>query len=232
MLSDLKARVCQANFDLTSRGLVMGTFGNASGIDRDSGHVVIKPSGASYEQMRPKRMVVVSLDTGEVVEGKLRPSSDTATHLAIYRAFESVGGVVHTHSLRASAWAQARRELPPLGTTHADSFHGPVPITRELTAEEIADAYEANTGAAIVERFAGLDPAAMPAVLVAGHGPFAWGGTPEEAVNNAEALEMVAALAERTLAINTDAPLLSQAQLDKHFLRKHGPGACYGQESR
>jgi len=232
MLNELKERVCQANIDLVHQGLVVQTFGNVSGVDRESGHVVIKPSGVSYDQMKPKQMVVLSLATGEIVEGDLRPSSDTPTHLAFYRAFESVGGVVHTHSTYASAWAQARRDLPAFGTTHADFFHGPIPITRELTADEIADDYEANTGTVIVERFAELDPAAMPAVLVAGHGPFAWGPTVEKAVENGVALEIVARLAIETLRINADAQPLSQAQLNKHFFRKHGPGAYYGQEGK
>ncbi len=232
MLNELKDRVCRANIDLVHQGLVVQTFGNVSGVDRESGHVVIKPSGVSYDQMKPKQMVVLSLATGEIVEGDLRPSSDTPTHLAFYRAFESVGGVVHTHSTYASAWAQARRDLPAFGTTHADFFHGPIPITRELTADEIADDYEANTGTVIVERFAELDPAAMPAVLVAGHGPFAWGPTVEKAVENGVALEIVARLAIETLRINADAQPLSQAQLNKHFFRKHGPGAYYGQEGK
>lgn len=232
MLNELKERVCQANIDLVHQGLVVQTFGNVSGVDRESGHVVIKPSGVSYNQMKPRQMVVLSLGSGEIVEGDLRPSSDTPTHLAFYRAFESVGGVVHTHSTYASAWAQARRHLPAFGTTHADFFHGPIPITRELTAEEIADDYEANTGAVSVERFADLDPAAMPAVLVAGHGPFAWGPTVEKAVENGVALEIVARLAIETLRINPDAQPLSQAQLNKHFFRKHGPGAYYGQEGK
>jgi len=232
MLDDLKKRVCQANIDLVHQGLVVQTFGNASGVDRDSGHVVIKPSGVSYDQLKPKQMVVLELETGRIVEGDLRPSSDTPTHLALYREFESLGGVVHTHSVYASAWAQARCELPALGTTHADFFHGAIPVTRELTAEEIADDYEANTGAVIVERFARLDPASMPAALVAGHGPFAWGPTVEKAVENGVALEIVARLASETLRVNPDAPPLSQAQLDKHFFRKHGPDAYYGQDNR
>ena len=230
MLDELKQRVCQANLDLVSEGLVAGTFGNVSGIDRASGYVVIKPSGVSYETLTPEQLVVLSLETGETIEGDLNPSSDTPTHLALYRAFESIGGVVHTHSTFASAWAQARREIPVLGTTHADFFHGPVPVTRELTADEIAGDYEANTGAVIVERFADSDPGHMPAVLVAGHGPFAWGPTVEIAVENAAALETAARMASDTLAIRSDAQSLSPAQLDQHFFRKHGPDATYGQD--
>jgi L-ribulose-5-phosphate 4-epimerase len=232
MLEQLKQRVCKANLDLVTQGLVVQTFGNASGIDRDSGQMVIKASGVPYENMTAEDMVVVSLDTGEVIGSDLRPSSDTPTHLALYRAFTTIGGVIHTHSIKASAWAQARKEIPPLGTTHADFFHGPVPIARELTKDEIADAYEANTGLVIIERFAELDPGEMPAVLVAGHGPFAWGPTVEKAVENAVALEIVAQLAIETLRISPDPQPLSQAQLDKHFLRKHGPGAYYGQENK
>jgi len=230
MLDTLKQRVCQANLDLVTQGLVVQTFGNASGVDRDSGQMVIKASGVPYDAMTADDMVVVSLETGEVIGSDLRPSSDTPTHLSIYKAFAGVGGVIHTHSTTASAWAQARKEIPALGTTHADFFHGPVPITRELTTEEIADAYEANTGEVIVERFADLDPGEMPAVLVAGHGPFAWGPTVEKAVENAVALEIVARLAIETLRISPRPQPLSQAQLDKHFFRKHGPGAYYGQE--
>ena len=230
MLDELRQRVCQANLDLVSEGLVAGTFGNVSGIDRASGHVVIKPSGVSYETLTPEQLVVLSLATGEVVEGDLNPSSDTPTHLALYRAFENIGGVVHTHSTFASAWAQARREIPVLGTTHADFFHGPVPVTRELTTDEIAGDYEANTGGVIVERFAEIDPGHIPAALVGGHGPFAWGPTVEAAVESAVALEIVARLACETLRINADAQPLSPAQLDQHFFRKHGPDASYGQK--
>lgn len=230
MLDELKQRVCQANLDLVRHGLVVQTFGNASGVDRQSGHVVIKPSGVPYEGMTPEQMVVLSLETGDVVEGDLRPSSDAPTHLALYRAFDGLGGVIHTHSVSATAWAQARQELPVLGTTHADFFHGPVPVARELTAAEIAGDYEANTGAVIVERFADSDPEHIPAVLVAGHGPFAWGPTVEIAVENAAALETAARMASDTLAIRSDAQSLSPAQLDQHFFRKHGPDATYGQD--
>ena len=230
MLAKLRQRVCRANLDLVAKGLVAGTFGNVSGIDRDGGRVVIKPSGVSYETLTPEQLVVLSLETGETIEGDLNPSSDTPTHLALYRAFESIGGVVHTHSTFASAWAKARREIPVLGTTHADFFHGPVPVTRELTADEIAGDYEANTGVVIVERFAQLDPGHIPAALVGGHGPFTWGPTVEAAVESAVALEIVARLACETLRINADAQPLSPAQLDQHFFRKHGPDASYGQK--
>ena len=232
MLEELKQRVCQANLDLVTQGLVVQTFGNASGVDRDSGQMVIKASGVPYDTMTADHMVVVSLETGEVVGSDLRPSSDTPTHLSLYRAFAAVGGVVHTHSIHAGAWAQARKEIPALGTTHADFFHGAIPITRELSPDEIADAYEANTGAVIVERFAEIDPGHMPAVLVAGHGPFAWGPTVAKAVENAVALEIVARLAIETVRVSPDPQPLSQAQLDKHFFRKHGPEAYYGQENK
>ena len=232
MLEDLKQRVCQANLDLVTQGLVVQTFGNASSIDRDSGRMVIKASGVPYDTMTADDMVVVSLETGEVIGSDLRPSSDTPTHLSLYRGFADIGGVIHTHSTKASAWAQARKEIPALGTTHADFFHGPVPITRELLPEEIADAYELNTGLVILERFVELDPGEMPAVLVAGHGPFAWGPTVEKAVEYAVALEIVATLAIETLRISPKPQPLSQAQLDKHFFRKHGPGAYYGQENK
>ncbi|HDZ21326.1 hypothetical protein LCGC14_0181110 [marine sediment metagenome] len=230
MLDELKQRVCQANCDLVTEGLVLQTFGNVSGVDRQSGRVVIKPSGVSYKTMSPDQMVVVALETGEVVEGDLRASSDTPTHLALYRAFEGIGGVVHTHSPHATAWAQARTDIPVLGTTHADHFYGAVPVTRDLDGSEIADDYEANTGAVIVERLADLDPCQMSAALVAGHGPFAWGETVEQAVDNAVALEIVARLAAQTLQIVANPTPLSQAMLDKHFLRKHGPGSYYGQQ--
>ncbi|MHC4561627.1 MAG: L-ribulose-5-phosphate 4-epimerase AraD [Planctomycetota bacterium] len=229
MLDELKQRVCQANRDLVAEGLVAGTFGNVSGIDRDTGIVAIKPSGVGYDQMTPDQMVLVSLESGDVVEGELRPSSDAPTHLALYRAFGQIGGVIHTHSLHATAWAQACREIPPLGTTHADHFYGPIPCTRPLSAEEIADNYEANTGAVIVERFAEIPPLQMPAVLVVSHGPFAWGETVATAVRNAVALEIVARMAAETVRISPDVAGIDRALLDKHFLRKHGPGSYYGQ---
>lgn len=232
MLEQLKKAVCQANLDLVGEGLVIQTFGNVSGIDRERGLVVIKPSGVAYDRMKPEHMVVVSLQTAEVVEGKLRPSSDTPTHLVLYRAFKDIGGIVHTHSLHATAWAQARREIPPLGTTHADFGYGPVPCTRLMTAKEIKSDYEVNTGHVIVERFAGLDPLDRPAVLVARHGPFAWGRTPNEAVHHAVVLEFLARLAGETLRINPKIPTMQRVLLDKHFLRKHGPAAYYGQNGQ
>lgn len=229
MLAELKQQVCQANLDLVRAGLVLQTFGNVSGIDRDNGCVVIKPSGVSYETMRPEQMVVVALETGQVVEGDLRPSSDTPTHLVLYRAWPAVGGIVHTHSLYATAWAQAAREIPALGTTHADYFHGPVPCTRRLAVREIRGEYEAQTGQVIVERFTRLDPRALPGVLVASHGPFAWGRTAAEAVHHAVILEYLARLASETLQIGPRTKPMQTVLLDKHFLRKHGPGAYYGQ---
>jgi len=230
MLDELKTAVCRANRALYDAGLIVQTFGNVSGVDRDGGHVVIKPSGVAYDAMTPEQMVVVSLDRGEVVEGTLSPSSDTPAHLELYRAFTAVGSVVHTHSMHATAWAQARREIPVLGTTHADTFYGPVPCTRAMTAQEIRADYEANTGKVIVERFKDLDPMHLPGVLVAGHGPFAWGADPAGAVRNGVILEYLALLAARTLAIDPYARAISKDLLDKHFLRKHGPEAYYGQD--
>jgi L-ribulose-5-phosphate 4-epimerase len=228
-LSELKRQVCQANLDLVREGLVVQTFGNVSGIDRERGWVVIKPSGVPYDRMRPQHMVVVSLATGKVVAGKLKPSSDTPTHLVLYRAFPDVGGVVHTHSLCATAWAQARRAIPPLGTTHADYFGGPVPCTRPLRPREIREAYEANTGYVIVERFARRKPLDFPGVLVASHGPFAWGTTPEDAVHHAVVIEFLARLASETLRVEPATRPMAAALHHKHFSRKHGSGAYYGQ---
>lgn len=230
-INELKEQVCQANLKLVEEGLVIQTWGNVSGIDRDEGRIVIKPSGVPYDGMEPRHMVVVSLETGQVVEGDLKPSSDTPTHLALYRAFRSIGGVVHTHSLFATAWAQACRDLPALGTTHADYFHGPVPCTRAMAPEEIRQDYEANTGHVIVERLAGLDPLAFPAVLVASHGPFAWGHSLASAVENAVVLEHLARLASETVRIQPQVPPMAPALLDKHFLRKHGSSAYYGQKT-
>jgi L-ribulose-5-phosphate 4-epimerase len=230
MLEELKREVCRANLDLVKEGLVIQTWGNASGIDRRSGLVVIKPSGVPYAGMKPKHMVVVSLDSGKVVEGGFKPSSDTPTHLALYRAFKEIGGVVHTHSLYATAWAQARRGIPAYGTTQADYWHGEVRCTRPLTQKEIRADYEANTGRVIVEQFKGLDPLQHPAVLVASHGPFTWGGKVRDAVHNAAVLEFVARLAGETLRINPKIKPVHPVLLDKHFLRKHGPEAYYGQK--
>jgi L-ribulose-5-phosphate 4-epimerase len=224
----LREMVCEANLELVRRGLVLYTFGNASGIDRARGLVAIKPSGVPYETMKPEDIVVVDLE-GRNVEGNLRPSSDLATHLILYAAFSEIGGVVHTHSRHATVWAQANREIPCLGTTHADYFHGPVPVTQELPVSEIEDAYEANTGRAIVRRFRNLNPLRMPAVLVAGHAPFTWGSSVAEAAHRAVILEEVAQTALQTLAVNPTTPSLPQALLDKHFFRKHGRDAYYGQ---
>jgi L-ribulose-5-phosphate 4-epimerase len=229
MLQDLRRRVCEANLELVRAGLVIQTFGNVSAVDRESGVVVIKPSGVPYAGMKPSHMVEVSLATGEVKAGGLRPSSDTATHLELYRAWPEVGGVVHTHSLHATAWAQAGREIPPWGTTHADTFGGNVPCTRRMRPNEIRDAYEANTGKVIVERFRALAPLERPGVLVASHGPFAWGSTVEEAVHHAEILEFLARLATETLAVNPKVRPMQRVLLEKHFSRKHGPSAYYGQ---
>ena len=227
----LQQAVWRANLDLVASGLVVLTWGNVSGVDRGAGVMAIKPSGVAYDAMRPEDMVVLSLDSGELVAGTLRPSSDTPTHLHLYREFADAGGIVHTHSRHAVSWAQAERDVPCLGTTHADHFHGPVPVTLRLRDDEVLDAYEHRTGVVIVECFRerGLDPAAMPAVLVAGHGPFAWGASPRKAVENAVALEATAQMALDTLRINPDAPGISRTLLDKHYLRKHGTGAYYGQ---
>jgi L-ribulose-5-phosphate 4-epimerase len=274
MIDALKEEVCRLNRELAKSGLVTLTWGNLSGIDRRQGIVVIKPSGVPYDQLEPKSMVAVDLE-GKVVEGALKPSSDTATHLILYRAFEQIGGIVHTHSRYATMFAQARREIPCLGTTHADHFFGPVPVTRSLSESEVAADYEGNTGRVIVERFAGvvrishhagenasavsggadipvcpvggvflgrqeclphcgekcaLDPMAMPAVLVANHGPFAWGRDAADALQNVVALEAVAEMAIGTWLINPQAPLLESYLLEKHNHRKHGPAAYYGQQ--
>ena len=234
MLEQLKAEVCRANLELVRKGLVIETWGNASGVDRARGLMVIKPSGVPYDGMMPKHMVVVSLATGKVVDGNLKPSSDTDTHLALYRAFPKIGGVVHTHSLYATAWAQARRGLPSYDTTQADYWYGDVPCTRLLTPSEINDDYEANTGRLIVETFRKLkfDPMQHPAVLVASHGPFTWGKDVTEAVHNAGVLEFVARLASETLRINPKLRPMQSVLLAKHFLRKHGPNATYGQAGK
>jgi L-ribulose-5-phosphate 4-epimerase len=232
MLEKLKAEVCRANLDLVRKGLVIETWGNASGIDRERGLVVIKPSGVAYAGMKPKQMVVVSLADGKVVEGNLKPSSDTPTHLVLYRAFKEIGGIVHTHSLYATAWAQAQRSLPSFGTTQADYWHGAVPCTRLLKPAEIKSDYEANTGKVIVESFAKLkfDPLRHPAVLVASHGPFTWGRDVAEAAHNAGVLEFVARLASETLRINPGTQPVQSVLVNKHFLRKHGTNAYYGQK--
>jgi len=230
MLDELKRDVCRANLTLVEEGLVIQTWGNASGIDRKHDLVVIKPSGVSYDGMKPEHMVVVSLETGKVIEGDLKPSSDTPTHLVLYRAFPKIGGVVHTHSLYATAWAQARRKIPAYGTTQADYWYGEVPCTRAMTPREIKSNYEANTGHVIVETFKRVDPMQHPAVLVASHGPFTWGADVNDAVHNATVLEFVARLASETLRINPKTRLMESALLSKHFLRKHGTNAYYGQK--
>jgi L-ribulose-5-phosphate 4-epimerase len=229
--AELRERVYAANLELVRAGLVTLTFGNASGVDRSNGVLAIKPSGVPYEELRPNAIVVVDLWTGEVVAGEGRPSSDTPTHAVLYRHFEGVGGVVHTHSSAATAWAQARRQIPCFGTTHADHFRGSVPVTRPLAHDEIAENYEERTGDVIVETLESseLDPLDVPAVLVASHGPFAWGPDVEHAVENAVALEVVAELALHTLALNAQATPVSEHLLDRHFSRKHGPAAYYGQ---
>ncbi len=228
-LQSLREEVLEANLELVRRGLVLYTFGNASGISREQGLVVIKPSGVPYQDLRASDMVVTDLD-GRVVEGKLRPSSDLATHLVLYSRFPGVGGVAHTHSEFATAWAQACQPIPCLGTTHADYFHGPVPVTEPLNEQEIEGEYEKNTGVAICRTFEKLDPLSVPAVLVAGHGPFAWGTTATEAAHNAVILEYVAKMACHTNSISQNIKPISQHLHDKHFLRKHGSKAYYGQD--
>jgi L-ribulose-5-phosphate 4-epimerase len=227
----LKTAVWQANVDLVQSGLVVLTWGNVSGADRDADVMVIKPSGVDYARMQPSDMVVVSLSSGAVLAGSLRPSSDTPTHLHLYRAFGTLGGVAHTHSSHAVSWAQAERDVPCLGTTHADHFYGPIPVTRRLRDDEVRGDYEHNTGVVIVEcvRARALDPVSMPAVLVAGHGPFAWGGSPRTAVENAIALEATCRMAMDTLQLNPNASGIDQVLLDKHHDRKHGARAYYGQ---
>jgi L-ribulose-5-phosphate 4-epimerase len=229
MLDELKKEVYDANCRLVAAGLVAWTFGNASGVSRAEKAMVIKPSGVDYKSMKPGDMVVVSLDDGSVLDGALRPSSDSPTHIELYRAFASAGGVAHTHSVYATAWAQGGRDIPVFGTTHADHFHGPIPCTRAMVDEEVLTNYEANTGKVIAETFEGLDPLSVPAVLVANHGPFTWGASPAAAAVNAAVLEHIAMLAARTVQIAPDAKPISRYLLDKHYGRKHGPGSYYGQ---
>lgn len=229
MLEELKKEVFQANLDLVKQGLVIFTWGNVSGVDREKGLVVIKPSGVSYETMKPEDMVVVSLETGKVVEGDLNPSSDTPTHLVLYRAFQNIQGVVHTHSTYATAWAQAGKDIPNIGTTHADYFYKAVPCTADMTKEEVEGKYELETGNVIVKRFVGINPDHTPCVLVKNHGPFTWGTSPANAVYNAKVLEQCAKMAFISFAINPETtmnPLL----IEKHYSRKHGPNAYYGQK--
>ena len=229
MLERLRAEVLEGNLELVRRGLVIYTFGNASAVSREDGLCVIKPSGVPYDKMTPADMVITDLE-GNIVEGKLKPSTDLDTHVALYRAFPGIGGIVHTHSRNATSWAQAAREIPCFGTTHADYFHGSVPVTGSLTPEEIDSGYEANTGVAIIRRMQGMDPLACPAILVAGHAPFCWGKSIRDAVHTAVIVEELALMALQTLAINPQAQPISQALRDKHHFRKHGPTATYGQK--
>lgn len=226
-ISELKQQVYQANLDLVKHGLVLFTWGNVSGIDRKSGHVVIKPSGVNYDTMRVDDMVVVNLE-GKVVEGKLKPSSDTPTHVVLYRSFPEVGGIVHTHSTYATAWAQAGLDIPNIGTTHADYFAGDIPCTRDMTEQEVMGDYEKETGNVIVERFNGIDPLHIPGTLVRNHGPFAWGKDPGQAVHNAVVMEQVAKMAFVAKCVNSHLTM-NELLIQKHFFRKHGPGAYYGQ---
>lgn len=229
MYEQLRQSVCNANLLLPKYNLVTFTWGNVSGIDRGAGIVVIKPSGVRYEQLNPEKMVVLDLD-GETIEGELQPSSDTPTHLELYRSFKDIGGICHTHSPKATMWAQAQSEIPCFGTTHADHFYGPVPVTETMTMEEIQNDYELNTGRVIVRRFEGIDPVQMPAVLVASHGPFTWGENAEKAVENAVVLEQLADMALGTVILKENQGPILQALLDKHYLRKHGKDSYYGQK--
>lgn len=231
MLLELKEKVWKANLDLVKYRLVTHTFGNVSGMDRGQGLVVIKPSGMAYEELMPDDMVVVDLE-GKTVKGRLNPSSDTPSHLELYKAFPGIGGITHTHSEYATMFAQADREIPCLGTTHADIFHGPIPLTRMITEEEIEEGYEKNTGKLVVERFQEIDPMEMPGVLVAGHGVFTWGKSPEEAVLNGMLLENIARMAWGTLMLNDRCEKIPDCLSEKHFRRKHGPDAYYGQKGR
>ncbi len=230
MLEELKKAVLEANLELSERQLVIYSWGNVSGIDRSKGIVAIKPSGVPYEELTIDKIVLVDLD-GNVVEGDLNPSSDTPTHLELYRSFEAIGGICHTHSPNATMWAQACKAIPCFGTTHADYFYGDVPVTEVMTKEQIQNDYELNTGKIIVERFAGMDPMQMPAVLVANHGPFTWGNDPAKAVEATVVLEHIAATALGTITINPDKGAVSDALLGKHYLRKHGKNAYYGQKT-
>ncbi|MGN0675352.1 MAG: L-ribulose-5-phosphate 4-epimerase [Oscillospiraceae bacterium] len=229
MLEKLKQEVLTANLMLPKYNLVTFTWGNVSAIDRESGMIVIKPSGVEYDGMTADDMVVVELETGKVAEGKYKPSSDTPTHLALYRTFENMGGIVHTHSRWATSFAQAGKGIIPMGTTHCDYFYGEIPCTRAMTSDEIGGEYEKETGTVIIEAFNGVDPMTIPAVLVKNHGPFAWGATAAEAVHNAVVLEEIAFMNYHAMEINPDAGRMPQELLDKHYLRKHGANAYYGQ---
>jgi L-ribulose-5-phosphate 4-epimerase len=232
MLKKLKEQVFQANLLLPKHGLITFTWGNVSGIDREKGLVVIKPSGVPYETMKAKDMVVVELASGKVVDGELKPSSDTPTHLELYKAFPNIGGVVHTHSRWATTFAQAGRGIMALGTTQGDYFYGEIPCTRKMTKAEIEGEYEKETGTVIIETFQGKDPDAIPAVLVYSHGPFTWGSDPMDAVHNAVVLEEVAFMNFHTLMLEPDISPMQQELLDKHYLRKHGTNAYYGQTKK
>ncbi len=231
MLETLKRQVCKANIELQTRGLITYTWGNVSGIDRRQGLVVIKPSGVDYDELTPEKMVVLDLE-GNKIEGELSPSSDTATHLELYKKYPSIGGITHTHSNNATSWAQSGRSIPFFGTTHADYFHGQIPCTRMMTAEEINGEYEKNTGLVIIETLEknGIDPAEMPAILCFAHGPFTWGKDADEAVHNAVVLEEVAEMALKTVILSPDASPAPQVLADKHYFRKHGKNAYYGQK--
>jgi L-ribulose-5-phosphate 4-epimerase len=230
MYDELKRAVYEANIELNRQKLTIYSWGNVSGIDRQAGIVAIKPSGVSYDELNPDKMVLLDLDAN-IIEGNLRPSSDTPTHLELYRNFKTIGGVCHAHSTNATMWAQACREIPCFGTTHADYFYGPIPVTEVMKVNEIKSDYELNTGKTIVKRFAGTNPIEMPAVLVANHGPFTWGKTPADAVEAAVVLEQIAAMALGTVNINPNQSQINKALLDKHYLRKHGKNAYYGQKS-
>ena len=230
MYEELRKAVCDANLELPKQGLVICSWGNVSGIDRAGGVIAIKPSGVDYDDLTPDKIVLLDLD-GTLVEGTLKPSSDTPTHLELYRNFEMIGGICHTHSPNATMWAQACRVIPCFGTTHADYFYGAVPVTDVMTKEQIQNEYELNTGKVIISRFSGMDPMQMPAVLVANHGPFTWGESPAAAVEATVVLEQVAAMALGTITIRPDQSPIDDALLDKHYLRKHGKDAYYGQES-
>lgn len=231
MLEELKKSVCEANLDLVNKGVVIYTWGNVSGISDDRKYMVIKPSGVDYDGMSPEDMVVVDIATGESVEGKWKPSSDTKTHLELYRKYQEIKGIVHTHSVNAVAFAQAGMAIPALGTTHADYFYGDIPCTRELTKQEVMEDYETNTGKVIIETVdsGGYDPMAIPGIVVKNHGPFAWGKSPANAVYNAVVMEKVAEMDLKTLQLNPKS-VMAQYVLDKHYMRKHGPNAYYGQK--
>lgn len=229
MYDELKKAVCEANIELHRQKLVICSWGNVSGVDRQAGVVAIKPSGVPYDELNPDKMVVLDLDAN-IIEGNLKPSSDTPTHLELYRNFKTIGSVCHAHSANATMWAQACREIPCFGTTHADYFYGAIPVTEVMTTKQVKSDYELNTGKLIVKRFAGMDPMKIPAVLVANHGPFTWGKTPADAVEAAVVLEQIATMALGTISINPNQGQIDKALLDKHYLRKHGKDAYYGQK--